>query len=345
MTAEARPKEILSLSPDIQFGSYIPVGRLTNDEIGSWQVKKQSGKFLTSDGITETVGVVSRSIAAPYETTQDMAFCAIEEMTRKGMGHNFLPDLVIATTSFPNGQSHSGAIVNEWGLDPKTPHLDIHAACSGFVKGLVRLFEQGDRWYGADIAIISTEIYSPHVHDLRSGIEGDPALSQTIFSDGAVGMKFRLGRDLKILAARNFPMFDKNDLIGMPIDDAKIAGPVDREVSDMTMKTPEIFQNGGAVFKHMGNNIPRFVRSLVEEAGVDPKGLATFLHQGSIRVIGSLQESLSEQNVIIDIEDGNYSSATIPRMLSRASLERGQRAVLVGFGAGLFASGAVVEFG
>jgi len=49
--------------------------------------------------------------------------------------------------------------------------------------------------------------------------------------------------------------------------------------------------------------------------------------------------------VIVDIKDGNYSSATIPRMLSRANLQRGQRAVLVGFGAGLFASGAVVEFG
>lgn len=345
MTAESRPKEVLFAPPEIQFGTYFPTGRLTNDEIGSWQVKKPSGNLLTADGITETVGVVSRSIAAPYETTQDMAFHAIEEMTRKGTGRNFSPDLVIATTSFPNGQSHSRAIVNEWGLDHKTPHLDIHAACSGFVKGLVRLHEQGDRWNGADIAIVSTEIYSPYVHDLRDGIEGDPALSQTIFSDGAVGMKFRLGRDLKILAARNLPMFDRNDLIGMPIDDTKIAGPVDREVSDMTMKTPEIFQNGGAIFKHMANNIPRFVRSLIEEAGVDPRDLATFLHQGSIRVIGSLQENLSDQNVIVDIEDGNYSSATIPRMLSRANLQRGQRAVLVGFGAGLFASGAVVEFG
>ncbi len=345
MILEARPKEILGFPSEIKFGTHFPSAHLTNEEIASWEVQKPSGKLLTADGIREAVGVTRRTIAASNTTTQRMAFDAVQSMIWSANTRFSDPDLVLATTSFPNGASHSGQLINEWMMPEETPHLDIYAACSGFVKGLVGLHEAGDKWNGADILMVSSEKYSPYVHDLRKGIEGDPALSQTIFSDGAVAMRFRLGRDLKILAAHNLPMFDRADLIGMPIRDEKIKGPVDREVADHTLKTPEIYQNGGAVFKHMARTIPSFVRALVEEADVDPKNLTTFLHQGSIRVIGSLQESLSDQNVIVDIEDGNYSSATIPRMLSRASLERGQRAVLVGFGAGLFASGAVVEFG
>jgi len=345
--------ELQTRPTEFKVGIYTPGGMLSNQEIESWNVQKTHGAVLTADGILNAVGIERRSIAEAPETTHDMASNAIQELVYNSGIPFTNPDLVLVSSSFPTGINHAGRLVNEWGMSPAIPYKDIHAACSGFVKGLVGLYKEGDRWMGADVLFAASEKYSPFVHDLRHGIDGDPALSQTIFSDGAVATQFRYGKDLKVLAGRNVEMFDKSDLIGMPIREDLVVGPADRVVADATLKTPEIFQKGSLILLNMGRAVPRLVRELADEAGLDSSDpIPTFLHQGSRRVIEDISAKLEptdndprQFSVYQDLRDGNFSSVTIPRMLGKAHLQKGQRAILVGFGAGLFASGAVVEFG
>lgn len=344
MTQEVPFKEGAPIPSGIELGVYIPQSRLSNNEIESWGLSTSTGP-LTADRIYKLVGIEGRPIAKPNETTHDMLNAAVTDLGYRSNRNFTDPDVVLVSSSFPTGTNHSRRFIDEWQFPATTVHQDIHAACSGFVKGLVALHEAGDRWMGAEVMLAASEKYSPYVRDLREGTKDDPALSQTIFSDGAAVARFRFGQDIKVLTGRNLAMFDKSELIGMPIRMEDVVGPADSEVARATRKTPVIYQDGKAVFGTMIDTIPDFIESLIDESGVDPNGLRVFPHQGSAHIVRSLQKRLPNQQVIMDLEDGNFSSATIPRMLAKADLQKGQRAVLVGFGAGLFASGVVVEFG
>lgn len=350
---ELPPPELQPRPSEIQIGVYTPRGTLTNEDIEAWGVRKPSGNLLTAEGIFEMVGVRKRSIAGSEEATHYMANEAIQDTVYRANRAFTDPDLVLVSSSFPTGRNHAGVVIDDWGVGVATKYKDIHAACSGFVKGLVGLYEEADRWKGADVLFVASEKYSPHMVDLRDGIDKDPALSQTIFSDGSAAIRFVYGRDLKVLAGKNVPMFEKSELIGMPINRYAITGPADSTVAEATMKTPKIYQNGPFILRNMATAIPELVRSLVEEAGLPTdEPIHTFLHQGSRRTIDNIAARLTDSDedpytydIRYDLEYGNYSSATIPRMLAKEQFQKGQRAVLVGFGAGLFASGAVVEFG
>ena len=86
----------------------------------------------------------------------------------------------------------------------------------------------------------------------------------------------------------------------------------------------------------------------IKGAKLEPRQIKMVIpHQASRHMIDALAKRLPALDFYRDLEDGNWSSASIPKAMARAldegAIGTGDKLVLAGFGAGLFASVAVVQ--
>lgn len=340
-----KPKE-KGPRPGLSFGLYLPAGVLTNGEIGSWNLRTKNRNLLTADSIEEKTGVKRRFVANEAETPAFMGMMAAEE----ALGGNYDVDAVIVSSSYPTGANLADQLRLEMKLKGVENVLEVGAACSGFSYGLSYLKANEYRFNEARILFVATEKYSPTLVDLRNGgILEDPSMAQTLFSDGAVAMVFRYGRDMKIKAYHNhrFPK-EVSQYIRMPIDPTLIRHPY-LEQSVPPSQNDKFFQNGPRVYAAVKSAVPELIRQTVKDANLTAKDIALVVpHQGSKPIVGALQEELPEYTVYADYEDGNFSSASIPKALMQArnqgKIKKGDKFVAAGFGAGLLFSGVEVEF-
>lgn len=338
-----QPKEKKERIDTISFGLYIPQKTLTNQEIESWQVKTPGGNMLTAEDILKRTGIERRHIATKAETIEYMALAASDQ----AMGKKRRAGLLIATTSYPtrNLSQHIMDTKNYSNL----VNMDIYAACSGFVRGLSFMKTHENTFMGHSVLMVASEKYSDKVFDLKKGVEDDPSLAQTIFSDGAVAMHFIYGKDLRVLSANNRKLpGDLTASIKMPIDRNRMR-PVYIEESVPLSPSGKFEQDGKTVYRAVIENVPKLIIQTIDKAHLKEKDIKLIIpHQGSGHIVDGLQKHLPNMPVFKDVEDGNFSSASIPKAILRAREEglihRKDRVVLAGFGAGLFASVAVVEF-
>ena len=327
----------------ISFGLYIPQKTLTNREIESWHVRTPRGNLLTAGDILKRTGVERRHVATKSETVEQMALIALEEAIdrKKKFG------LVVASTSYPT-RNLSGYLIDAKSLTSMVT-FDIYAACSGFTRGLSFIKAHEDAFMGHSVLFVASEKYSDKVFDLKKGVEDDPSLAQTIFSDGAVAIQFVYGKDLRILSAKNKRL--PSELAGsirMPIDRSRMK-PIYIEEPVPQSQSGKFEQDGRTVYRAVIDNVPELIRETIRTAHLQENDIKLVIpHQGSGHIIEGLQGRLPNLNVFSDVADGNFSSASIPKALFKAREEglihRGDKVVLAGFGAGLFASVAVVEF-
>lgn len=338
-----QPKERKERIDTISFGLYIPQKTLTNEEIESWQVKTPGGNLLTAENILKRTGVERRHIATKAETIEQMGLAVAEQ----AMDKKRRAGLLIATTSYPDRN------LSQYLIDTKNysslVNIDIYAACSGFVRGLNFIKTHENTFMGHSVLMVASEKYSDKVFDLKKGVEDDPSLAQTIFSDGAVAMHFIYGKDLRVLSGKNKKLpGDLTSSIQMPIDRSKMR-PMYIEESVPNSASGKFEQDGKTVYRAVIENVPKLIRETLDKAHLKEKDIKLVIpHQGSGHIIDGLQKHLPNMQVFSDIEDGNFSSASIPKALFKAREEglihRKDKVVLAGFGAGLFASVAVVEF-
>lgn len=324
----------------IEIQSYTPGSILTNEEIASWGIIS-NGKLLTPQAIFEKTGVRRRFIAGKDETVLDMAIRAVQ-----GLQTPPSPDMVFFSTSYPDGVNNVAQVIERFNLQPDGC-LNVHAACSGFGLALPFISERDDRFRKNQILVISSEKYSPTIVDLRSG-QTDPSLAQTIFSDGATAMSFRVGEDIEILNSSNhtFPR-NASDCLRMPINYDLVRHPA--LVANIPPSTNGLFwMDGIGVYGAIRAALPDLIIDSIRGAKIDPKQIRVVIpHQASRHMIDTLAKGLPFLDFYRDLEDGNWSSASIPKALAKAfgegAIGKGDKLVLASFGAGLLASIAVIQ--
>jgi len=348
VAAEADRKHELMLKDKLpSFGFFVPQDSLTNDQIELWAVVTPGGNILTADSILKRTGVRKRSIASPDQDTTFMAQKAVADMLISNRTTPKTADFIFTTVSYPTGVNISEAINSKFGLNAHRTR-DVFAACSGFSRTLSEIKANEDRYVGKSVIIASTEKYSDTVFDLRNGIQNDPSLSQTIFSDGASAIGFVYGENLEVLSAREMKLpEDLSAAIKMPIDYSLLAGEIIVEAVPVS-NSGKLEQDGKTVYRAVIKYIPDMVRETVAAANLLPSDIDLVIpHQGSGHVIDGLQDRLPDYRVFSDIEFGNFSSASIPKAMSAAirqnRIGKGSIVVLPGFGAGLFAATVVIR--
>lgn len=315
-----------------------PVQVLMNQEIASWDVSV-SGKPLSEQAIFDKTGVKRRFIAD--ETVLEMGLKAAQLLPLSPS-----PDMAIFSTSYPDGTNNAFELVNQLNL-LTDGCMNVHAACAGFTLSLSYIFENENRFSQKRILLIASEKYSPTLVDLRSDHD-DPSLSQTIFSDGAVAMSFTEGEDIKILNASSysFPK-ERSACLRMPVDYGLVRHPA-LTVDIPASENGYFWMDGRAVYEGIREIVPHLITKTIAGAGLETQQIRMVIpHQASRHMIDALAKRLPTLDFYRDLEDGNWSSASIPKAMARAlgegAISKGDRLVLAGFGAGLFASVAVIQ--
>ncbi len=279
--------------------------------------------------IQERSGIVTRGVAGEDESVVDMATAAAgKALAAAGVDPLEIGLVLLATCSMPGplpggspevaarlGARHAGA-------------SDIGAGCAGFTYGLA-LAADAVRAGSADkVLVIGSEKLLPMVdHDDRT--------TAFLFGDGAGAA-----------------------VVGVSPDGVDGIGPVawahDGEQHDrLTIHgaPARLAMNGRAIYRWATTSLPDLARRACALAGTTPEQLDAFVpHQANLRITESVVASLALPDSVVvarDVVDsGNTSAASVPlaltRLVEQGQVRRGDRALLLGFGAGLTAAGQVI---
>jgi len=126
--------------------------------------------------------------------------------------------------------------------------------------------------------------------------------------------------------------------------------PVDERV--LENRSHKFRMNGPKVWEFAVERVPRTIRALLADRGLEPADLdLLMLHQSNLRMIEAIMKSLElpMDRTVTTVESyGNTAAASIPITLQRAAelgrLQRGSRVLLCGFGGGLSWGAALLDW-
>lgn len=303
-------------------GHYLPTKVLTNKDL-------EKIVDTSDEWIRTRTGIEERRIAEDDINTSDMAFYAAEEALKDADLTADEIDLILVATVTPDTAFPSVAAIiqNRLGASHAAA-MDISAACSGFMYGMVTAKQFIETKAYKHILVVGVEKLSKITDwtDRNTCIlfgDGAGAAILGEVSEGKGILSFELGADGS--GGNNLYQDEKGHLV----------------------------QNGREVFKFAVRQMPESVINVVEKAGIE-KDEVDFLipHQANIRIMGAARQRLgiSEEKMAQSIKNyGNTSAASIGIALSEEAkngkIKDNDLIVLVGFGGGLTWGAIVMRWG
>ena len=279
----------------------------------------------TSDEwIRERSGIHERRIGG---STSGLGIEAAQKaMSMAGVGAADIDMLILATTT-PDDQVPGTAPTIQNALGLGCGAMDLNAACSGFVYGLVTahgLIGAGCR---------------------RILLIGSETLSRiTDWTDRSTCILFADGAGAVVVEATDGP----GQLLGWDLgSQGNLHHLLYAEIgSHMKMEGQEVFRQA---VKAMVTS----AQATIERAGIDPHDIALVVpHQANIRIIESAMRKLDipvDRAAVVLHRTGNTSSASIPLALADAldsgRVHQDDLVLLVGFGAGMTSGSALLRWG
>lgn len=303
-------------------GHYVPTNVVTN---------KDMEKIVdTSDEWIRTrTGIEERRIAGDDIETSDMAFFAAQQALEEA---NISPeeiDLILVATVTPDTPFPSVAnrLQDRLGVGTAAS-MDIGAACSGFMYGLVTAKQFIETKTYKKALVIGVEKLSKITNweDRNTCVLfGDGAGAAIIgeVSEGKGILSFELGSDGS--GGEHLYQDENNHLI----------------------------MNGREVFKFAVRQMPQSSINVIEKIGYNKEDVDYLIpHQANIRIMNAARERLgiSEDKMATSVKKyGNTSSASIPIAMSEevknGKIKDNDLIVMVGFGGGLTWGAIALRYG
>lgn len=252
-------------------------------------------------------------------------------------------DLIVATSGTPDQPLPCNAALIHEELDPPRPipAWDVNASCLSFLVGLDLAATLVSSGRYRRIALVSADIASAGLDWSNLGASG-------IFGDGAgAAIVGPAGEPGSAVLASAFATYSEGaHTCEIPGGGSRYAPDrVDGNYADVA----RFRMDGRAVFRLAATHLPGLVGTLLTGAGVTMAELPVVVaHQASHHGLTYLRRAFrlrDDQLVDIYADHGNQVSASLPSALHAAiesgRLARGDRALLLGTGAGL-TIGAVV---
>ena len=300
----------------IGWGTALPEKVLTNADLSTMM-------DTNDEWITERTGIKRRHIGG--STASLSVVSARRAIAMAGIDPASIDGLVLSTTTPDRTVPATSATVqNELGL--RCGAFDVNAACSGFVYAYV--VAQGLLAIGAK----------------RLLVIGTDTLSRiTDWSDRGTAILFADGSGACVVDATP----DAGQLLGWDLDaDGSLEHLLYAEVGGY------IHMDGKEVFRRAVRIMVDSAKKSLAKAGLSVDDVKLCVpHQANLRIIDAACRNLGiplERTAIVLHETGNTSSASIPLALfdaaDRGRLHNGDIVLLVGFGAGMTAASAVLEW-
>lgn len=303
-------------------GSCLPERVLTNAEL-------ERMVDTSDEWIRTRTGIRERRIAAPDETTCDLAEGAARQaLEAAGVAPGELDLIVVATTTpdkvFPSTACLLQARLGVGGY----PAFDIQAVCSGFLYGM---------------AVVDQFIRSGTVR--RALLVGAETLSRILdWTDRTTCVLFGDGAGAVVLEASEEPGVLSTHIHADGAYEHLLAvdGGISQGYEQVTGGNAYIRMQGNEVFRVAVNTLGSIVDETLEANGVTRDAIDWLVpHQANIRIISATAKKLKlpMERVVVTVDvHGNTSAASVPLALDTAvrdgRVQRGQRLLLEAFGAG-----------
>lgn len=298
------------------WATHLPEKRLTNHDLAELV-------DTTDEWIRERSGISARHVGGKVSEMSTVA--GRDALAMAGVDPGDVGLLLLATCSSEQQFPASASIVQH-NLGLKCGAIDINAACSGFVYGLVTAMQFAAG--GVDtILLIGSDALSSLVDWTDRG-------TCVLFGDGAGAVVIQRSADSPTMLGWDL------------MSDGSAAGILSCEHGG------KIFMNGKEVFRRAVLAMESTARNAMETAGVVMEDIALVVpHQANIRIIDAAMKRLAiprEKAAMVLERTGNTSAASIPLALVDAldnnRVAPGDLVLMVGFGAGMSSAAAVIRW-
>lgn len=323
----------------LSIASYVPDTVITNDDFTSF--------IETNDEwITTRTGISTRRCAMDMPTWKLGSNAAEKAIEKSGISKDEI-DLIICTTVTPDTLIPSTAclIQRELGM-AGCMAFDINCACSGFVYAVDMAQKYLASGSVRNVLVVSAEELSKVTNytDRASCILFGDGAAAAVISPADTDFSSFLGAD-----GNGADFLRATSIHPVPNPFFKIKG-IEPNVDESDVGY--LYQDGKEVYKFAVGIMPFAVEKVLEKAGLSAGDIDMFIpHQANIRIIQTAASKLgvSMDKFCLNIDKyGNTSSASIPLALSEAiddgRVKRGDKIVMVGFGAGLTYGAVCIEY-
>ena len=301
----------------LALGTALPERVVTNEDLAQTV-------DTNDEWIAERTGIRQRHIGG---TTAGLATDAAREaIERSGVDPSTIDMLILATTTPDRRVPATASTVQEMlGIDCGA--MDLNAACSGFMYGL-----------------IAAHGYIGLGHE-RVLVIGAETLSRiTDWTDRGTCILFADGAGAAVVERTDGP----GELMGWHVSsDGKLEDALYCDFEDkLVMQGQAVFKNAVLVMEASG-------RQSLKMAGLEPDDIDVVVpHQANTRIVEASCKRLGipyEKAAMVIHRTGNTSSASIPLALEDAvangKINDGDNVLLVGFGAGMSSASMAIRWG
>ena len=274
--------------------------------------------------IRERTGIHRRHVGGSTAELSTVSGAAAMKMA--GVAPESIDALILATTT-PDRTVPATSATVQHNLGLSCGAFDVNAACSGFVYALVNA--HGLIAMGAEKVLL---------------IGTDTLARITDWNDRNTAVLFADGSGAAVLEATG----GRGQLLGWDLDaDGSAEEILYCDLGDT------IHMDGKEVFRRAVRIMVDSAQKSMAHAGVTADQVDVIVpHQANIRIIKSACDRLGipeERSAVVIHETGNTSSASIPLGLfgdfGQVKPKQGDIVLLVGFGAGMTAASAILEWG
>lgn len=312
-------------------GSAVPEQIVTNEDLS--KIVETSDEWISSRS-----GIKERRLAKEETTTSLAILAGKRALENAGIASEEIEVIIVATCTpdyfFPN----TACQVQEAIGAKHAVAFDLSAACSGFLFAL-----------STAQAYIKGGIYQ------KALIIGAETMSKMIdWSDRSTCVLFGDGAGAAVVSAEEtgvLELVQKSDGTGKGVLSCKARET--RNLLNHESETKEyLYMEGQPVFKFAVKTVPECVEEVLKKTEVKKEEIRYYiLHQANSRIIQSVAKRLKEPEEKFPMNlslYGNTSAASIPILLDEMNrnglLNRGDKLVLSGFGAGLTWGAVLLEW-
>lgn len=288
--------------------------------------------------IVQRTGILERRHCRPDQSTSDLAhLAAVDCLEKAGVAASDV-DLIIVATMTPDHFTPSTSAIVQNLLGCQAVGMDLNAACSGFMYGLVVAGQFIQNRAYRHVLVIGADAMS-------RVIDPQDVKTYPLFGDGAGAALVTCDPDADeetTTGIRSWQMGTAGELghlISVPGSCARMPA------SEQVLRDRQQFlkMDGKPVFKWAVRMIPTAVNEVLDLANMSIDEIDVLLmHQANRRIIDAALDVLpiAAEKVPVNLQYyGNTSAASIPLLLDEtiqkglATLE--SRILMCGFGAGL----------
>jgi 3-oxoacyl-[acyl-carrier-protein] synthase-3 len=294
----------------------------------------------TDEWITTRTGIKERRISH-VEASELAAVAGLRALAAAGKTANDVDLLLVATCTGDSIIPSTASVVQTHLEAWNAAAMDINAACSGFVYGLVVGTNMIRGGTNNTVLLIGAE----KLHYLMDFTDRATCV---LFGDGAGAVVLEpTDEPIGLLSSELGMDGSVGHILAVPRDGtAGDRGPLNPRECGLRMEGPEVFRRAVTT---MGDSAARAIKN----AGLSLEDIDLLIpHQANVRIIDATARRLGvdESKVYVNIHSyGNTSAATIPVALTEAleqgCIEPGDNIAFTAFGGGLTWGSAIYRWG